>query len=195
VWWPYAARQTGGPYQEKRFSKFEEVNPVTGEKNEKYIYDINKIREFLLHRYPFLMVDRIIDVDLDGEEKKIVGIKNVTVNEPFFQGHFPFEPVMPGVLILEAMGQVGCVMMAVEQERMNIGPEAHRFAFLTTIYEAKFRRPVVPGDQLRTEATLIRFRGKIGKMKFVGTVDGEVVAEAVMGFVSATALTNEGQEE
>jgi beta-hydroxyacyl-ACP dehydratase FabZ len=168
---------------------------VAGEKNGKQIYDINRIKEFLLHRYPFLLVDRIIDLDLDSEEKKIVGIKNVTVNEPFFQGHFPVEPVMPGVLILEAMGQVGCVMMAIEQERMNIDPESRRSVFLTTIYEAKFRRPVVPGDQLRTDATLIRFRGKIGKMKFVGTVDGEVVAEAVLGFVSATALTGDIKED
>jgi beta-hydroxyacyl-ACP dehydratase FabZ len=168
---------------------------VTGEKREKQVYDINKIKEFLLHRYPFLLVDRIIDVDLDSDEKKIVGIKNVTANEPFFQGHFPCEPVMPGVLVLEAMGQVGCVMMALEQERMRVDPASRRSAFLTTIYEAKFRRPVVPGDQLKTEATLIRFRGKIGKMKFVGTVDGEVAAEAVLGFVSATALTSEGQED
>ena len=163
------------------------------EKGEKNIYNINKIKEFLLHRYPFLLVDRIIDVDLDGEEKKIVGIKNVTINEPFFQGHFPEEPVMPGMLILESMGQVGCVMMALEQERLGVDPAKRRSAFLTTIYEAKFRRPVVPGDQLRTDATLIRFRGKIGKMKFIGTVDGDLVAEAVMGFVSASALTGEGE--
>ena len=162
---------------------------MAAEKNEKYVYNINRIKEFLLHRYPFLLVDRITELDLEGGEKRVVGIKNVTVNEPFFQGHFPGEPVMPGMLILEAMGQVGCVMMAVEQERLGIDPEARRAAFLTTIYEAKFRRPVVPGDQLRTEATLIRFRGKVGKMKFIGTVDEDVVAEAVMGFVSASGLT------
>ena len=99
---------------------------------------------------------------------------------------------MPGMMILEAMGQVGCVMMAATQERLGVDPSARRAAFLTTIYEAKFRRPVVPGDQLRTEATLVRFRGKIGKVKFIGTVDGEVVAEAVMGFVTASALTGDG---
>ena len=166
---------------------------MAAEKSEKYIYNINRIKEFLLHRYPFLLVDRIIEMDLDGETKRIVGIKNVTVNEPFFQGHFPGEPVMPGMLILEAMGQVGCVIMAAEQERLGVDPAARRAAFLTTIYEAKFRRPVVPGDQLRTEATLMRFRGRVGKMKFIGTVDGDVAAEAVMGFVSASALTDEGE--
>ncbi|MCL2683621.1 MAG: 3-hydroxyacyl-ACP dehydratase FabZ [Synergistaceae bacterium] len=164
---------------------------MAAKKNEKCIYSINRIKEFLLHRYPFLLVDRIIEMDLDGEQKRIVGIKNVTINEPFFQGHFPGEPVMPGMLILEAMGQVGCVMMAVEQERSGIASSARRSAFLTTIYDAKFRRPVVPGDQLRTEAILMRFRGKIGKMKVIGTVDGDVVAEAVMGFVSASGLTED----
>jgi beta-hydroxyacyl-ACP dehydratase FabZ len=159
------------------------------------IYDINRIKDFLPHRYPFLLVDRILEIDIEGEVKKVIGIKNVSVNEPFFQGHFPSAPVMPGVLILEAMGQVGCVMMAVEQDRQNISPADRRTVFLTTVYEAKFRRPVVPGDQLKTEATLLRFRGKIGKMKFVGTVEGEVVAEAVLGFVSTTALTAEGQED
>jgi beta-hydroxyacyl-ACP dehydratase FabZ len=167
---------------------------MTTEHGEKYICNINKIKEYLPHRYPFLLVDRITEVDLDGEVKRIVGIKNVTINEPFFQGHFPNEPVMPGMLILEAMGQVGCVMMAIEQERQGVDPADRRLAFLMTIYEAKFRRPVVPGDQLRTEATLIRFRGKIGKMRFVGTVDGEVAAEAELGFVSASALTAEEEE-
>jgi beta-hydroxyacyl-ACP dehydratase FabZ len=155
----------------------------------KGVYDINKIREFLPHRYPFLLVDRIVEIDTESEEKRVVGIKNVTMNEPFFQGHFPNEPVMPGVLLLEAMGQVGCVMMAVEQSKRDIPRGERLIVFLTTVYEAKFRKPVVPGDQLRTVATLLRFRGKVGKMKFVATVDGEVVAEAVMGFVSATALT------
>ena len=164
------------------------------EKKEKYICGINRIKELLPHRYPFLMVDRIIELELDGEEKRVAGIKNVTTNEPFFQGHFPGEPVMPGVLILEAMGQVGCVMLAIEQERRGIASSQRRAAFLTTIYEAKFRRPVVPGDQLRTDATLIRFRGKVGKMKFVGTVDGDIVAEAVIGFVSASGLTEDGNE-
>lgn len=155
----------------------------------KGVYDINRIKELLPHRYPLLLVDRIIEIDTEGEAKRVVGIKNVTINEPFFQGHFPNEPVVPGVFLLEAMGQVGCVMMAVHQKDENVPDGERRIVFLTTVTEAKFRKPVVPGDQLRTEATLLRFRGKVGKMKFVGTVDGEVVAEAVMGFVSATTLT------
>jgi beta-hydroxyacyl-ACP dehydratase FabZ len=160
-----------------------------------YVFDINRIMEFLPHRYPFLLVDRILEIDTDGQEKKVVGLKNVTINEPFFQGHFPAEPVMPGVLILEAMGQVGCVMMASEQEKNNIPASERRIVFLTTVYEAKFRKPVKPGDQLITTATLVRFRGKVGKMKFVCTVDGEVAAEAVMGFVSGTNLTmQQGQD-
>ncbi|MDR1471740.1 MAG: 3-hydroxyacyl-ACP dehydratase FabZ [Synergistaceae bacterium] len=150
----------------------------------KCLYDIKRIKEFLPHRYPFLLVDRIVELDMDGETKRIVGIKNVSMNEPFFIGHFPDEPVMPGVLILEAMGQVGCVMMAVAQEERNRASGGRSTVFLTSVYEAKFRKPVVPGDQLRTEATLIRFRGKVGKMRFVGTVDGEVAAEAVLGFMS-----------
>jgi beta-hydroxyacyl-ACP dehydratase FabZ len=160
-----------------------------------YVFDINRIMEFLPHRYPFLLVDRILEIDTDGAEKKIVGIKNVTINEPFFQGHFPAEPVMPGVLILEAMGQVGCVMMACEQEKSGVPKNERRIVFLTTVHEAKFRKPVKPGDQLRTEATLVRFRGKVGKMKFVCTVDGEVAAEATMGFVSATTLTAQQDQD
>ena len=167
---------------------------MAAEKKEKYIYNISRIKEFLPHRYPFLLVDRIIDMDLDGEEKRIVGIKNVTINEPFFQGHFPDEPVMPGLLILEAMGQVGCVLKAAEQERRGVDSAGRRVIFLTTIYEAKFRRPVVPGDQLRLEGTLLRFRGNTGKMKFIGTVDGDVAAEAVMSFMSASGRTA-GREE
>ncbi|MDR3254185.1 MAG: 3-hydroxyacyl-ACP dehydratase FabZ [Synergistaceae bacterium] len=167
----------------------------TKESGSEYLYDVNRIMEFLPHRYPFLLVDRILEVDMEGEEKRIIGIKNVTINEPFFQGHFPSEPVMPGVLILEAMGQVGSVMMACAQKKEDSPDGGRRIVFLTTVYEAKFRKPVKPGDQLRTEATLLRFRGKVGKMKFVGTVDGEIVAEAVLGFVSATTLTmQDGQE-
>lgn len=159
------------------------------------MYDINKIKQHLPHRYPFLLVDRIVEMHLDGEEKSVVGIKNVTVNEPFFQGHFPNEPVMPGVLILEAMGQVGCVMMSVDQELRGIPEEERTIVFLTTIESAKFRRPVVPGDTLRTEATLIRFRGRVGKMKFVATVDGEMVAEAVLGFIGTKRITDKEADE
>lgn len=148
--------------------------------------DINQIMKALPHRYPFLLVDRILELDIESEVKRVVGIKNVTINEPFFQGHFPSEPVMPGVLILEAMGQVGCVMMA----SLPGAIDEKLIVFLTTVESAKFRRPVKPGDQLRTEATLLRFRGRVGKVGFKGTVDGEMVAEAVMGFVIAKDLTN-----
>lgn len=140
--------------------------------------DIHKILESLPHRYPFLLVDRILEV----EAERVVGIKNVTINEPFFQGHFPNEPVMPGVLVLEAMGQVGSVMVA------NNLTDKSLVAFLTSIESAKFRKPVRPGDQLRTEATLIKYRRPMGKVRTVATVDGEIVAEAIMGFVISKNL-------
>ena len=149
--------------------------------------DIHAILKQLPHRYPFLLVDRVVECVPGSHIKQY---KNVTFNEPFFQGHFPGEPVMPGVLILEAMGQVGSVMMAAVPGAMD----EKLIVFLTTIESAKFRKPVKPGDQLRTEATLIRHRGRVGKVRFVGTVDGEVVAEAVMGFVTATNLTKSGEK-
>jgi 3-hydroxyacyl-[acyl-carrier-protein] dehydratase len=106
------------------------------------MYDIQKIMNFLPHRYPFLLVDRILEID----EKHAVGIKNVTINEPFFQGHFPNEPVMPGVLVLEAMGQVAAMMMSAKPGSENL------ITFLTGVEKAKFRKPVKPGDQLVTTA-------------------------------------------
>ncbi|HQQ11385.1 MAG TPA: 3-hydroxyacyl-ACP dehydratase FabZ, partial [Synergistales bacterium] len=106
--------------------------------------DIHRIFESLPHRYPFLLVDRITEIS----EERVVGYKNVTINEPFFQGHFPSEPIMPGVLILEAMGQVGGVLISQR-------PELKGYVFyLTSVEKARFRRPVVPGDQLVTEATI-----------------------------------------
>jgi 3-hydroxyacyl-[acyl-carrier-protein] dehydratase len=142
------------------------------------ILDIHQILRRLKHRYPFLLVDRILEV----EETRIVGIKNVTFNEPFFQGHFPDEPVMPGVLILEAMGQVGSIMVSLQP-----GWEDYT-AYLTSIYEAKFRRPVRPGDVLRTEAKLLKARSRVGKVQAVATVEGDVVAEATYGFLIARKL-------
>lgn len=143
------------------------------------VLDILQIQSRLPHRYPFLLVDRI----LEAEGLRVVGIKNVTFNEPFFQGHFPGEPVMPGVLVLEAMGQVASIIVSLQpgMDRM--------VAFLTSVEEAKFRRPVRPGDQLRTEAELVKFRSRMGKVHTRGTVDGELVAEATMGFVLSTTLT------
>jgi 3-hydroxyacyl-[acyl-carrier-protein] dehydratase len=131
------------------------------------ILDIQAIKEILPHRYPFLLVDRIVEL----EPERIVGIKNVTANEPFFQGHFPAFPVMPGVLIVEAMAQVAGVLVLKE-----LGPQAA--VFLAAIEQAKFRRPVVPGDQLRIEMKVRKRKASVAKMYGTATVDGVVVAEA-----------------
>lgn len=145
-------------------------------------YDINFIKKYLPHRYPFLLVDRIEEIINDEDKKEVIGIKNVSINEPFFLGHFPDEPVMPGVLILEAMGQVAGVLLNMQPQFADM---ERQIVFLVTIENAKFRKPVRPGDQLRTHAKLIKYRGSMGKFSFVGMVDGEVVAEAVMGFAIA----------
>jgi beta-hydroxyacyl-ACP dehydratase FabZ len=126
------------------------------------------IQHILPHRYPFLLVDKIIEQD----EKHIVGIKNVTSNEPFFQGHFPGFPVMPGVLILEAMAQVGAVFFL-----ENVENRENKIVYLAGIDHAKFRKPVLPGDQLRLELELLRLRKNSGKMKGTAYVDNEIVAE------------------
>ena len=149
-------------------------------------YDINKILDLLPHRYPFLLVDRIEDVVLTDELVEVTGVKNVSINEPFFQGHFPDEPVMPGVLVIESMGQVAAVLLKLYTE---VKENERRLVYVTSIDKVKFRRPVKPGDQLRTVAKLIRRRGNMGKFQFVATVDGDVVAEAIMGFTISSALT------
>ncbi|WP_367337511.1 3-hydroxyacyl-ACP dehydratase FabZ [Aminivibrio sp.] len=151
------------------------------------MYDIQKIMNFLPHRYPFLLVDRILEID----EKHAVGIKNVTINEPFFQGHFPNEPVMPGVLVLEAMGQVAAMMMSAKPGSENL------ITFLTGVEKAKFRKPVKPGDQLVTTAEMVRLRGKMGKVRTIGRIDGAVAAEAEFSFVAAETLRapEEGPEK
>jgi UDP-3-O-[3-hydroxymyristoyl] N-acetylglucosamine deacetylase/3-hydroxyacyl-[acyl-carrier-protein] dehydratase len=136
--------------------------------------DIGRIMGMLPHRYPFLLVDRIVEVE---GTKRIVGIKNVTINEPFFQGHFPGHPIMPGVLIIEAMAQVGGMLLMSHFEGQNIEDKVVYFMSLDNV---KFRRPVVPGDQIRFELEMLSFRGKTCKMKGVGYVDGQVVAEAEM---------------
>jgi len=133
------------------------------------VMDIQAIRDILPHRYPMLLVDRIEEL----EELRIVGIKNVTINEPFFVGHFPEFPVMPGVLIIEAMAQVAGVLVLYQM------PDRHKKqVFLASVDQAKFRRPVRPGDQLRIEMKVIRVKSSIAKMSGVATVDGVVVAEA-----------------
>jgi len=138
------------------------------------VMDISRIMNYLPHRYPFLLVDRILEVE---GNKRIVGIKNVTINEPFFQGHFPGHPIMPGVLIIEAMAQVGGMLLMSHFEGQNFEDKVVYFMSLDNV---KFRRPVVPGDQIRFELDLVQFRGKTCKMKGAGYVDGQVVAEAEM---------------
>jgi UDP-3-O-[3-hydroxymyristoyl] N-acetylglucosamine deacetylase/3-hydroxyacyl-[acyl-carrier-protein] dehydratase len=141
-------------------------NPGTG------IMGIEDILKALPHRYPMLLVDRILEVQ--GSER-IVGIKNVTINEPFFQGHFPGHPIMPGVLIIEAMAQVGGMLLMTKVEK----PET-KVVYFASIDAVKFRKPVVPGDQLRFEVEMVQVRGTTCKMKGVGLVDGQVAAEAEM---------------
>ncbi len=133
------------------------------------VLDIHAIREILPHRYPMLLVDAVIEL----EEERIVGIKNVTVNEPFFVGHFPDYPVMPGVLIVEAMAQVAGILV------LNQMPDRKKkLVLLVSIEEAKFRRPVVPGNQLRIEMKVSKRKATVAKMFGQATVDGVVVAEA-----------------
>ena len=134
-------------------------------------YDIREIMAFLPHRYPFILVDRIIEI---VPEERIVGLKNVTMNEPFFQGHFPGAPIMPGVLIIEAMAQAGGVLVYAslsEEERKSL-------IYFMGIDKARFRRPVVPGDQIILDIVWTRRRGKVSKMFGKAMVDGKLVAEA-----------------
>ncbi len=137
------------------------------------LMDVRRIIDALPHRYPFLLVDRIVEI----EEKKIVGIKNVTINEPFFQGHFPGHPVMPGVLIIEAMAQVGGLLL------MSLVPaedHGNKVVYFMSLDSVKFRRPVVPGDQLRCEVEMLKFGGKTCRMRGQALVEGQVVCEAEM---------------
>jgi UDP-3-O-[3-hydroxymyristoyl] N-acetylglucosamine deacetylase / 3-hydroxyacyl-[acyl-carrier-protein] dehydratase len=145
---------------------------VKAGRKEKGMYTIEDIMKVLPHRYPFLLVDRILEIE---EKKRIVGLKNVTINEPFFQGHFPGHPIMPGVLIIEAMAQVGGMLLMGSVE----DPES-KVVYFMSLDNVKFRRPVKPGDQIRFELEITQLRGTVCKMRGVGKVDGEVVAEADM---------------
>src|SRR5579863_10773351 len=135
------------------------------------VMDIQAIREILPHRYPMLLVDRIEELEAD----RIVGIKNVTVNEPFFNGHFPDYPVMPGVLIVEAMAQVAGVLVL-----SQIPDRESKLVLLAGVDGAKFRKPVRPGDQLRIEMKLSRRKTSMAKMSGIASVGGVIVAEAEM---------------
>jgi len=134
--------------------------------------NIQQILQYLPHRYPFLLVDRIVEYE---ENRRIVGLKNVTINEPFFVGHFPGHPIMPGVLIIEAMAQVGGLLLMDTVEN----PE-DKVVYFMSLDNVKWRRPVIPGDQIRFELELLQFRGRTCRLKGTGSVDGQVVAEAEM---------------
>ncbi|HSV32420.1 MAG TPA: 3-hydroxyacyl-ACP dehydratase FabZ [Atribacteraceae bacterium] len=142
--------------------------------------DVCQIQTILPHRYPFLLIDKILTL----EEGRAVGLKNVTMNEWFFQGHFPGRPIMPGVLILESMAQVGATMM------MNMKEFAGRIPFLTSLDNVKFRRPVVPGDQLLIEVVLLKMRRQIGKLRGVARVGEAIAVEGEIGF----SLVENGEE-
>jgi UDP-3-O-[3-hydroxymyristoyl] N-acetylglucosamine deacetylase/3-hydroxyacyl-[acyl-carrier-protein] dehydratase len=141
-------------------------------KEETTVLGIEEIMKVLPHRYPFLLVDRILEME---EGKRVVGLKNVTINEPFFQGHFPGHPIMPGVLIVEAMAQVGGMLML----GSVVDPDA-KVVYFTSLDNVKFRKPVKPGDQLRFELDVVQVRGPLCKMHGVARVDGDVVCEADM---------------
>jgi UDP-3-O-[3-hydroxymyristoyl] N-acetylglucosamine deacetylase/3-hydroxyacyl-[acyl-carrier-protein] dehydratase len=138
------------------------------------VLEIDEIMKVLAHRYPFLLVDRILELT----EKRVVGLKNVTINEPFFQGHFPGHPIMPGVLIIEAMAQVGGMLLM-----GSVPNPENKVVYFTSLNNVKWRRPVKPGDQLRFELELLQVRGMMCKMSGVAKVDGQIVAEAEMGAV------------
>jgi beta-hydroxyacyl-ACP dehydratase FabZ len=138
------------------------------------VYGIADIMRLLPHRYPFLLVDRIVELE---PEKRIVGLKNVTINEQFFQGHFPGAPVMPGVLIIESMAQVAGVLLY-----RDLPDKEKKLIYFTGIENARFRRPVVPGDQVRIEMQLLNRRNNFGKMQGQATVEGKLAAEAVVTF-------------
>lgn len=135
--------------------------------------DIKAVLDTLPHRYPMLLVDRVLEVE---PGKRCRALKNVTINEPFFEGHYPGMPIMPGVLIVEAMAQAGAVIMLSDEQFRGTVP------VIGAIDDVKFRRQVVPGDQLITEVSLMWLRGSIGRIKAVGTVEGEVAAQMELTF-------------
>ncbi len=133
---------------------------------------IQEIMDFLPHRYPFLLIDRVLEFEA---QKRVVAIKNVTMNEPFFQGHFPGAPIMPGVLVIEAMAQAGAVLLLSELEDRH-----SKLAVFTGIDGAKFRRSITPGDQIRIEVSVVSFRPRAGKMEGKAYIDGKLACEATL---------------
>lgn len=136
--------------------------------------DINQIKAMLPHRYPFLLVDRVLEL---VPRQRLVALKNVTVNENFFNGHFPQKPVMPGVLIIESMAQAAGLVMLSEEEHKG------KIPYFTGIDNARFRRTIVPGDQMIIEVDVIRIKGNVGRAKAVAKVDNQVATEAELMFV------------
>ncbi|MBU0467837.1 MAG: bifunctional UDP-3-O-[3-hydroxymyristoyl] N-acetylglucosamine deacetylase/3-hydroxyacyl-ACP dehydratase [Candidatus Omnitrophica bacterium] len=159
-------------YRQKEKSKKKTVVPVFNEEGRREI-DINGIMQILPHRYPFLLIDRVVEVE---KGKKAIGLKNVTINENYFQGHFPTNPVMPGVLMVEAMAQTAGVMMLTDEDRHG------RLAFFMAIDKVKFRKVVSPGDQLIIDVEVIKDRTRVAQVRGFVKVNGEVVAEADMMF-------------
>ena len=136
------------------------------------VLEIHEIMSILPHRYPFLLIDRIVEIE---RKKRIVAIKNVTINEPFFQGHFPGYPIMPGALVVEAIAQTGGVLLMPE-----VPDRDKKLMVFTSIERAKFRKPVVPGDQLRIEVSVLTWKPRVAKMEGRATVDGKLACEATV---------------
>jgi 3-hydroxyacyl-[acyl-carrier-protein] dehydratase len=136
------------------------------------VLEITDIMAILPHRYPFLLIDRVVEME---RRKRIVAIKNVTINEPFFQGHFPSYPIMPGVLVIEAMAQAGGALLLTE-----VPDRENKLMVFTGIERAKFRRPVVPGDQLRIEINVLQWKTRAVRMEGLVTVDGKLACEAII---------------
>ncbi len=133
---------------------------------------IGQIMEYLPHRYPFLLIDRVVEFE---RGRRIVAIKNVTINEPFFVGHFPELPIMPGVLVIEAMAQAGCILLLTE-----VADREKKLVVFTGIEAAKFRKQITPGDQLRLEVDVLSFRPRQGRMEGKAYVDGKLACEATL---------------
>ena len=153
--------------------RLHEIQAPSYDCNREPVMDVNRIRELLPHRYPFQLVDKVIEIGANY----IVGVKNITANEPFFQGHFPQEPVMPGVLMVEALAQTGAVaILSLEENKGKI-------AYFGGIKNCRFRGKVVPGDKLRLETTIIKCKGPVGVGHAVASVDGKVVVDAELTFM------------